>query len=56
MNTWAHEKAQDYRFTASLEKMNAQLAFMSVEVPFGVEQESGTMPCTLAAFYGKVHQ
>ncbi len=50
------KKPKTYRFTASLEKMNAQLAFMSVEVPIGVEQESGTMPCTLAAFYGKVHQ
>lgn len=31
-----------YRFTAPLEKMNAQMAFMYVEVPIDVEQEFGT--------------
>jgi hypothetical protein len=31
-----------YRFTAPLEKMNAQMAFMYVEVPIDVVQEFGT--------------
>lgn len=31
-----------YRFTAPLEKMNAQMAFMYVEVPIDVEKEFGT--------------
>ncbi|HRO99617.1 MAG TPA: YdeI/OmpD-associated family protein [Flavobacteriales bacterium] len=33
---------KSYRFTAPLEKMNAQMAFMYVEVPIDVEQEFGT--------------
>ncbi|MBL8009296.1 MAG: DUF1905 domain-containing protein [Flavobacteriales bacterium] len=36
------KKPKTYRFTAPLEKMNAQMAFMYVEVPFDVEQEFGT--------------
>ncbi|HRH71363.1 MAG TPA: YdeI/OmpD-associated family protein [Flavobacteriales bacterium] len=35
-------KPKTYRFTAPLEKMNAQMAFMYVEVPIDVEQEFGT--------------
>jgi hypothetical protein len=31
-----------YRFTAPLEKMNAEMAFMYVEVPLDVEKEFGT--------------
>ncbi len=31
-----------YRFTAPLEKMSAQMAFMYVEVPIDVEKEFGT--------------
>ena len=31
-----------YRFTAPLERMNAEMAFMYVEVPIDVEQEFGT--------------
>lgn len=34
--------AKIYRFTAPLEKMNAQMAFMYVEVPLDVEREFGT--------------
>lgn len=34
--------SKTYRFTAPLEKMNAQMAFMYVEVPIDVEQEFGT--------------
>jgi hypothetical protein len=36
------KKPKTYRFTAPLEKMNAQMAFMYVEVPIDVEQEFGT--------------
>jgi hypothetical protein len=34
--------SKTYRFTAPLEKMNAQMAFTYVEVPIDVEQEFGT--------------
>jgi hypothetical protein len=34
--------SKTFRFTAPLEKMNAQMAIMYVEVPFNVEQEFGT--------------
>jgi hypothetical protein len=34
--------AKTYRFSAPLEKMNAEMAFMYVEVPIDVEQEFGT--------------
>jgi len=33
---------QTYRFTAPLEKMNAEMSFMYVEVPIDVEREFGT--------------
>lgn len=36
------KKPKTYRFTAPLEKMNAQMAFTYVEVPIDVEQEFGT--------------
>lgn len=36
------KKPKTYRFTAPLEKMNAQMAFMYVEVPIDVEREFGT--------------
>jgi hypothetical protein len=36
------KKPKNYRFTAPLEKMNAQMAFMYVEVPIDVEMEFGT--------------
>lgn len=36
------KKPKTYRFTAPLEKMDAQMAFMYVEVPIDVEQEFGT--------------
>ena len=35
-------RLRTYRFTAPLEKMNAEMAFMYVEVPIDVEQEFGT--------------
>lgn len=35
-------KPKIYRFTAPLEKMNAPIAFMYVEVPIDVEKEFGT--------------
>ena len=36
------KKPKTYRFTAPLEKMNAQMAFTYVEVPIDVEHEFGT--------------
>lgn len=46
MNPSAHTHmkipTKTYCFTAPLEKMNAQMAFMYVEVPIDVEQEFGT--------------
>lgn len=50
------KKPKTYRFTAPLEKMNAQMAFMYVELPIDLEQEYGTMPCPFAGYYGSVHQ
>ena len=38
----AKKPTKTYRFTAALEKMNAQMAFTYVEVPLDVEKEFGT--------------
>lgn len=38
----AKKPTKTYRFTAPLEKMNAQMAFTYVEVPLDVEKEFGT--------------